>query len=506
MKIILIQCPCWTVQSPPYSLALLSAVLKEKNHSVHCLDINIRTYWHCRENLFTKKNIINENSWVNNYKHDIWCQQKNIQDFINENIVYFNETVELILHLNIPVIGFSVTAASLFYSIETARAIKEKAPEKLILFGGPECFDNAHGTDLLMSYDFINYIFTGEAEKSLPLLLDNIQNGSSDIPMGIAYKDNYGDIINNDNFINNVNLNELPFADFTHFDLSLYTEKLLPINTSRGCINMCSFCNESPFWKKYRMRNPENIVKEISFQKEKYQSINYFWFNDSLINGDLINLEKLCNLLINKNIEIMWGGQAMIRKEMDNNLIKLMKQAGCFRISFGLESGSNKILSLMKKTHTVEIAKEVLKNIHNNNIEFAVNIIVGHPGETSKDFTDTIDIVTFCKQFTTGIYPNICYVSKASDLHKRPERYGIINEFSNKWHTVKPPNTLALRQLRLDSIKNIINNNYSHLPLLLCIKLYFKHIMFFIINIIHSLLSWLIQRPIYFYKYVNKIN
>ena len=160
-----------------------------------------------------------------------------------------------------------------------------------------------------------------------------------------------------------------------------YTSKTLPISTSRGCINKCLFCSEFRLWRKYRYRDAENIFEEIRFQKQRSPSISHLFFNDSLINGNMRNLDKLCQLIIDSHLDISWGGQAAIREEMTSDFIAKMKAAGFSHVSYGLESASPKILKIMGKRFAPEVAERVIRSTKKMGIRTCVNIIVGFPGE-----------------------------------------------------------------------------------------------------------------------------
>jgi len=101
---------------------------------------------------------------------------------------------------------------------------------------------------------------------------------------------------------------------------------------SRGCVYNCSFCNEKKFWKNFRSKKPETVVKEIETDLDKY-NLDSFLFYDSLINGDTKLLEKYCELIISKGINIYWSTHANIRN-MDGALLKKIKNSGFREVGF----------------------------------------------------------------------------------------------------------------------------------------------------------------------------
>jgi radical SAM superfamily enzyme YgiQ (UPF0313 family) len=275
---------------------------------------------------------------------------------------------------------------------------------------------------------------------------------------GIAFRDR--DKVFDCNDIEPIeNLNSLPFADYSDFNLDEYTFRELPISTSRGCINRCAFCSESGVWKRFRSRSAENIFEEIRYQLAKYPYIRSFFFNDSLINGNIKVLNKLCELLIKERVRILWGGQGMIREEMTKEFIAKMRKAGFSHVSYGLESASPRILKMMGKRFTPQLAEEVIRNTKRAGVHTYVNIIIGFPGETEEDRIMTADFLRRNKRFIDEIFFHPLVVSRGSHLYQNRDTFGIDfeNEFNpNTWYSTKEENTLQERLEWLDFYKRYI--------------------------------------------------
>ncbi len=464
MKVALVQCPAWTTESPPYALALLVVALEKSGHEVICFDLNIELYRFCKEIMKQDDSIISDESWSMDFRGYAWYEKEKVLNFINEYEPYINKLIDSIVNSPAQIIGFSVQSTSKFSSLEIARRIKERDKSKIIVFGGPLCFRNCYGIGILKDFQFLDFVCFGEGEELFPQLINTIEKEGKVQYSGFGSRMENNIIVDGGDGKLIKDLDRIPFADYSKFSLEKYAKKLLPIATSRGCINRCSFCNESTHWRKYRRRSAQNTLEEIKYQLELYPEIETFWFNDSLINGDIGLLNELCDLLISNKVKVKWGGQGTICKEMTKDLLRKMKLAGCNLISYGVESGSSKILRLMRKDYyTPELAKEIIRSTFEVGIDTIFNIIVGFPGETEDDFEETKDFVRECKRYTIHIELPTFLLLKGSYVYNHLDEFNILPiEYSDpdwqlKWQTKDNLNTYDLRKRRLEELKKIIS-------------------------------------------------
>ena len=320
-------------------------------------------------------------------------------------------------------------------------------------------FQNCYGTDILKYHSSIDAISFTEADHTFPIFLEQLEKSGQAHPVsGFAVKSPNGQIIAGEEPASVDNLDELPFADYSEFNPQDYTKNLIPISTSRGCINRCTFCSESPHWRRYRRRSAQSILNEMKYQLGIYPHTNEFWFNDSLINGDIKMLEELCNLIVSGDMKIRWGGQGMIRKEMTGELLHKMKKAGCYIISYGVESGSNKILNLMRKGYTVDLAEKVIRDTHGAGISVIFNIITGFPGEDEESFCETKDFVMRCRKYASHIELPVYLLLKGSYIFNHLDEFGIapinyVEDWQLKWKTIDNQNTYEIRKKRLEELE-----------------------------------------------------
>ena len=224
----------------------------------------------------------------------------------------------------------------------------------------------------------------------------------------------------------------LPFPVFQDFSENNYNYECIPIAASRGCINRCSFCTESRYWKCFRSRSGESVFNEFVEQRKRYgiyQSngeLREFAFMDSLINANIKELTKFCNLMIENQINSPWVGKVAVSKNLTKEVFQLMKKAGCKKLMFGIESGSPPVLEKMQKRYKIPTAERVLKDAHDCGIQVMIYILIGFPNETYENFVETKNFILRNKNGIDEVVPGVgCQVEKESELFKNRGEYGI---------------------------------------------------------------------------------
>src|SRR3989338_4099875 len=241
-------------------------------------------------------------------------------------------------------------------AIKVARIVKQGFPDIAIILGGHH--PTLMGHQLLESYHFIDFVGIGEGEY---LMLDLCRElNPEDIP-GLGFrKDNK--IIINRLRPNIENLDALPFpawdliqprkygthSDFTYNGIDLSKEVGADISFSRGCIGKCNFCSNFVMWKKWRHRSPDKVVDEIESLNRSY-SIRCFQFNDDCFSVNKKATLELCSEIIKRKLHIFFC--IVTRADcIDDDILKALKEAGCYMISFGIETASPRLLHIMHKT------------------------------------------------------------------------------------------------------------------------------------------------------------
>jgi len=397
-KIILVLAPFFFHKLPPLGIAYLSSFLNSNSLEHDVYDFNIELY-HLADAALKSR-------WQN-------FDDAGKRSFFRENLPQIDKKVQKIISSGAEFIGFSVFNNNLSFSFELAKYIKEQDSSKKIIFGGPEVFylEQENFTGVEDKYkDVVDYYVIGEGEKSLFRLLQEKKSKEQ-----VIFGEEIGDLDN------------IPYPTFEKFTLDKYERKnTMPILGSRGCIRRCAFCVECLLFPKYRMRSPGSIVEEIEYHLLK--GTREFVFYDSLINGNLLYLDQLCDLIKEKKLKVSWEAQFLIRSDLSFKLLKKMKQAGCYNLFIGLESGSDTVLKRMHKGFALKDVEHFFYLAKKAGLNFEVSLIVGFPQETEAEFKETMEFFKKNKDYIPKIAQvNPFVLLKGSLVDANPAEYKFNN-------------------------------------------------------------------------------
>ena len=158
---------------------------------------------------------------------------------------------------------------------------------------------------------------------------------------------------------------------------------------SRGCPYHCVFCSRGSYSDLVVSRSPENILEEIVFLKDRF-GVKQIDFVDEFFFYNREVIYRICNMLLEKNIKIHWSAGNTRVDSVDRDIFKLMRKSGCFRISFGIESGNQKILDKIGKKIKLSQAVEAVNVANDAGLLTGAFYIIGHHNETVDDIEDTI--------------------------------------------------------------------------------------------------------------------
>jgi len=448
MKVALIQCPGWGRDCPPYSMALLSAILRNASHQVFCFDLNNALYCSGPEEY--------RKFWDDKDLYTFWSSKDLIEKFIRDNQRMIELQVEQILNTEARIIGFTVHFSSLLISLEVARRIKVKDRKRIIVFGGPDCCRQLRGFELIKE-DAVDIVNVGEGDLSILELVRKVESKEKiNFLKGTLIKKDGGFIDCGDIDVVD-NLNNLPFPDYSDFteDIlsGLYRQpERLEILDSRGCITRCHFCSEWQFWKRFRSMSGERIYREIAYQVKKFPQVDYFYFIGSLLNGNIKALSDFCDSVIKNGLKIRWLGQPIVRKEMTKEFLQKMKKAGCQWLGYGIESGSQRIVDKMNKRFSLKLAEQVLRDTHDVGIQVQANFMFGMPTETEEDFKRTLNFLRRNLDSMDSVLASqsFCVIDKDTYLYNHPEQFGIIDREHHLYWEAEGNNTYPERFRRYE--------------------------------------------------------
>jgi anaerobic magnesium-protoporphyrin IX monomethyl ester cyclase len=237
------------------------------------------------------------------------------------------------------------------------------------------------------------YAIYGEGEVTFSELIHHLKGNRSLAGIqGLMYRNGSGSVAVNPPREKIRDLDTLPLPAYDIFPMDRYP--LHRMVTSRGCPFACAWCNSSSLWDQtLRSISPENIVKEIEFLVSTYGK-KIFVFGDNSFNADLKRVDALCDMLLEKKIDILWS--VSLRADiMTPELAHKMKMAGCYNVSIGIESANNEILRKMGKGTTIEKISEGIRMLKEAGIEIMSQYVIGSPDET----LDTVkESIAFARQ------------------------------------------------------------------------------------------------------------
>ena len=343
--------------------------------------------------------------------------------------IFYNWSFKNVGWGNYDIIGFTLNYGQLLPSLSIAKKIKILDPNKKIIMGGSRTVDNV-GINILKSFEFIDFVVSGDGEEALYLLASDFNNYKK-IPR-LIYRDGKEVIWNRSDEI--VDINKLTLLDFDSFyyDLSKTSEEIqqyfslygkLPIEISRGCWwNKCSFCNLNIQHQIYREKNVHKIVEEINYLSEKYKILSFQMIGNTLPKDYPNLIKKIKNL--GKDFTFFVEARAGHLKNKD---YYFLKEAGFSAIQTGIETfSSNYILKMNKGARVIDNIAS-LKFCKENGIINSYNFIINYPNEDAIDFDETKKNIQNFKQYLDP--PQISYliVGFGSPIYRNPEEYNIKN-------------------------------------------------------------------------------
>ncbi len=335
---------------PPIGLSYLAAILEQNNFEVKVID--------CPACGFTQEQLKSE---LSSFKPDI--------------------------------VGIASMTATIPSALQSARTAREACPDAKVIMGGPHA--TFADTQILAEEKAVDIIVRGEGELTLLELAQNRADPKS-LPstLGITFRKDNGIVkTSNRPFIGDLDALPRPAYKFLPMNkYRIYGKVHLPIMSSRGCPFQCSFCVASQmFGAKFRGRSPKNVVDELEWLKNDYGAEGIS-FHDDTLTLDKKRIVDICDEMIARKINLPWGCQTRVDTVSPEILAKMHK-AGCNEVSFGVESGCQKILDAVHKKFELTQAEKAIKWAKKEGLFVAVSTIIGYPGETKESMQLTSELM-----------------------------------------------------------------------------------------------------------------
>lgn len=302
------------------------------------------------------------------------------------------EALDVIRRFEPNIIGFQIMFSMKEKAMELAHVLRNDC--NVLVAGGP--LPTSNPTEFLSLFDVV---VVGEGEHTLYELVETAEGGKSlDKISGIVFRNN-GRVkwtVPRD-FIDN--LDTVPFPSRELFDNDSYKSyyrrnfgySTTSIITSRGCPFQCDFCSRPVFGNKFRARTATNVADEV----EQVQGFGYdrVWFADDCFTFNRPRLLSICDELIRRRIRVGWECLSRV-DTVDIEMAKRMKRAGCIRVFFGIESGNDNILKVMKKQATVKQARDSVEVFRKAGVQTGAFFILGYPCEDEETILDTVNFAS----------------------------------------------------------------------------------------------------------------
>lgn len=306
--------------------------------------------------------------------------------------------------------GFSTICSSYPLTLRVGRELKRLRPESVIALGGPQA--SVVDVETMKAFDFIDFVVRGEAETTLPALLEGLSSDKLvDALPGITFRRG-SNIVRNNNAPPIENLDSLPMPAY-HLYPYMKGCRYVALELGRGCPFACSFCSTNDFFRRrFRLKSPDRVISEMRTIREKYNVTSFDLVHD-MFTVDRRKVAEFCIALISSGEDFCWGCSA--RTDCINeDLIKLMSKAGCQGIFFGIETGSARLQKIIKKNLDLSEAGEMIKCTDKYKIESAVSLITGFPEETLDDLKATVHFFMDSLRFDYAD-PQLCLLAPLAE-------------------------------------------------------------------------------------------
>ncbi len=286
-------------------------------------------------------------------------------------------------------IGFSALTPNVRRAIAWAKYAKQQG--KITVVGGPHA---SVDPGVFSDTGWFDYVIRGEGDFSFPMLVEALREDDDDalqaVPGLYALREGSPWIDNPAPSLIK-KLDELPLPARHLLPMQAYfennPERLLYVFSTRGCPFKCIFCQKELTGRGFRVRSTESIVDELEFLIRTYDP-GIIAFVDEILTLRKKRIHEMCAEILRRGLKFEWI--ANTRADcVDYPLLKHMHRAGCRRIYYGWESGSQRMLDVLKKDLTPEVIVHAARMTRRAGIWAKVYIIVGSPGETRRDVAET---------------------------------------------------------------------------------------------------------------------
>ncbi|MBC8444249.1 B12-binding domain-containing radical SAM protein [Candidatus Woesearchaeota archaeon] len=289
----------------------------------------------------------------------------------------------------------SMTGQQIKNGLKFSEFVK-KHSEIPVIWGGPHVVILPEQT---LENPLVDFVVRSEGELTILELVKALkQENSFENILGLGYKKNKKLFLNKDR--PPINLDDIPSIPFHLVDIEKYIDSNLGgkrtfrMPTTRGCPHKCSFCVHTLSKTPWRSMSVEKIIRDLQEIIREYNIDSLYWADDNFFVSKK-RVERIAKSLIKEEIYITWSANCRVDylDTYDDSFLDLLKQSGCYDLSLGIESGSNKILKKIKKGITREQILRIKNKLSDKKIRQTYLFMIGFPDETRNDVMLTVSMI-----------------------------------------------------------------------------------------------------------------
>lgn len=449
LHMLLVNPPPWLPTTPPLGPMCVGVYLQKHGFNVQLLDLNIELFWSfpdCAEHWLMENSVqwLDEHYFLNLFAHFGGYMRRRVLEIVAANPEC----------IGISVVGGKQRFVMQFIELLVAAGCKSK-----IILGGPglTVADERAMFKPLRSHIYAFVIGEGEAPCLEIMRNLDLGPGAPSLPGTVWGCD---DNIRTEPKSVQIPMDDLPFYNPHLVDAKRYLLPGFALEWTRGCVKRCNFCEIEGMWGRFRTKSPEHRLAEVRSLIEETGG-RQFYLTDPAINGARRVLLDFCSLAMDAGIQFLWSGHAIASRVFTRADYQILRAAGCHRLEFGVESGSEHVLTLMNKNTPVDLIERNLADSKGAGIHNAIFLMVGYPGETREDFEQTIAFVRRNRDSIDEVRSvNALYIQRNTTVWRKRETLGIDFESfggmeGHLW-SFDRSNTLVERQERVALLSNVI--------------------------------------------------
>lgn len=298
-----------------------------------------------------------------------------------------------------------------------ARLVKEVDPGITVIAGG------VHATTMpdhvLENCHSIDYCVVGEGEYVLRDLLLFLQQSGPQPTIGLAFRQDGQLVVQSQAIVDD--LTKLPWPDYDLVDFAAYINRpqrsftsnyppafpYIRIITTRGCPFGCTFCQvETIAGRRVRTRDPDDVVNELEYLKEKFGIRSIVFDEDNLLMGENNYAQRLFQTMIDRRLGLKWIAGSFALFLITDGLLDLMKESGCVGMNVAIESGNERVLKeiVRKPIKNMQEIPAIIEKVKSKGVYCIANFIIGFPSETWDEIRETLAFAERCGADYVKIY------------------------------------------------------------------------------------------------------